>query len=316
MKRPIVSKVSVVMAAYNEQAGLAKTIQSILDQTFSDFEFIIVNDGSTDDSASIIQQFAELDKRIVVIEQANSGLTQALINGCRQAQGKYIARQDAGDFSAKLRLEKQFMQLEADPSIALSSTSTAFSTQDGEVYDEIIKTSQQTDQGLRNLDINTIKGPAHHGSVMFRRDIYLKAGGYRAQFAVAQDLDLWLRMIEFGKHHCIKQVLYNAVTSPSSISSRKREQQIATAKLIIDCAIARQQSGSDRKILQSTQIAQPTKPASRLKQRLNDAAYCYYIASRMHTRSPAASRKYYLKALALNPLKLKAWLKLLRSYTQ
>ena len=96
--------VSVVMSVYNGAKYLRESVESVLSQEGVAFEFIIVNDGSTDDSGIILAEYAARDDRIRIIEQENTGLTRALIRGCDEAQGKYIARQDADDISMPNRL--------------------------------------------------------------------------------------------------------------------------------------------------------------------------------------------------------------------
>src|SRR6266496_3005617 len=99
--------VSVVMSVYNGADHLRETIDSILAQEGVAFELIVVNDGSTDQSAKILEEYASRDKRVRVFQQENQGLTRSLIRGCSEARGKYIARQDAGDVSLTDRLVKQ-----------------------------------------------------------------------------------------------------------------------------------------------------------------------------------------------------------------
>ena len=100
-------QVSVVMAVYNGAAFLTRSIQSILDQTFPDFELIIIDDGSTDETPEILQRFAVSDKRIHILSGSRQGQTRALIHGIKEAKGKYIARQDADDLSLPERLSRQ-----------------------------------------------------------------------------------------------------------------------------------------------------------------------------------------------------------------
>src|SRR5215472_5045758 len=97
-------EVSVVMSVYNNAPDLARTLDSILSQEGVDFEFIVVNDGSSDQSGQILNKYAQRDSRLRIIHQENAGLTRALIRGCDVARGEYIARQDAGDFSLPDRL--------------------------------------------------------------------------------------------------------------------------------------------------------------------------------------------------------------------
>src|SRR6266550_5112154 len=105
-------KISVVMPAYNAGAYIDEAISSILKQTFHDFEFIIINDGSSDDTASILKRYEESDGRIRVFHQENQGMIAALNCGCRLARGEYIARMDADDVSYAHRLEKQLEYIE------------------------------------------------------------------------------------------------------------------------------------------------------------------------------------------------------------
>ena len=100
--------VSVVMSVYNEADGLRRTIDSVLSQEGIDLEFIIVNDGSTDESPDILKEYARNYSHLKILHQDHIGLTKALISGCSAARGKYIARQDAGDISLPGRLQTQF----------------------------------------------------------------------------------------------------------------------------------------------------------------------------------------------------------------
>src|SRR5262245_10874644 len=113
--------VSVVIGTYNDAGCLSAAIDSIRAQTFGDWELIVVNDGSTDGTAALLDRYAAADHRISVILQANAGLTQALIRGCAAARGAYIARQDADDISYPLRLQRQVEALAAKPDVGLVS---------------------------------------------------------------------------------------------------------------------------------------------------------------------------------------------------
>src|SRR5439155_11608891 len=115
-------KISVVMPAYNAGAYLRDAVNSILDQTFRDFEFIIVNDGSSDDTALILQEYEKIDSRVRVFHQENQGMIAALNRGCRMARGKYIARMDADDISFPRRFEKQLEYIERHPQIGMLGT--------------------------------------------------------------------------------------------------------------------------------------------------------------------------------------------------
>src|SRR6516225_9750261 len=100
-------EVSVVMSVYNGASDLAVSVDSILSQEGVEFEFIVVNDGSTDQSGQILNEYAQRDSRLRIIHQENAGLTRALIRGCQAVRGEFIARQDAGDISLPNRLQSQ-----------------------------------------------------------------------------------------------------------------------------------------------------------------------------------------------------------------
>src|SRR5918996_2481069 len=112
-------KVSVVMPAYNAAVYLDEAVTSILNQTFREFEFIVINDGSTDDTVSILDKYEKSDSRIRVYHQENQGMIAALNRGCRLARGKYIARMDADDISLPRRFERQLEFMEGHPQIGI-----------------------------------------------------------------------------------------------------------------------------------------------------------------------------------------------------
>ena len=118
-------KLSIVMAVFNEEETIKESVQSILNQNFKDFELIVVDDGSQDQTITVLNQNFE-DERIRIIEQANLGLTKALIAGCESAEGKYIARHDCGDQSDPARFSKQLKVLDSFDEVSLCSTSTCF----------------------------------------------------------------------------------------------------------------------------------------------------------------------------------------------
>ena len=115
-------KISLIMSVYNGEDYLAEAIESVLNQTFKDFELIVINDCSTDSTGEILNRFAELDKRVKVhTNEVNLRLPSSLNKAISYAQGKYIARMDADDICLPERLEKQYEFMEDNPSVALSS---------------------------------------------------------------------------------------------------------------------------------------------------------------------------------------------------
>ena len=242
--------VSVVTGVYNGGDLLPKAVDSILSQQGVSFEFVIVNDGSTDGTAAILDDYARRDGRVRVIHQENTGLTRALIWGCVTARGQYIARQDADDVSLPGRLARQAAFLDAHPEAVMTACGSRRSGPDGEVLHEVVQHGEELHEGLGRLTLAEVTGPSHHGAVMFRRSAYEAAGGYRAAFRVAQDLDLWLRLAEAGKCLAIPEIYYEGSWRLGAISHLRREEQLRTTEVLLECARARRTIGSDAAVLE------------------------------------------------------------------
>ncbi|MBR0237065.1 MAG: glycosyltransferase [Thermoguttaceae bacterium] len=229
--------ISVIMPVYNSERYLSIAIESILAQTFKNFEFIIVNDGSTDSSLEIIQNYQAKDSRIRIIDQPNQGVTKSLNNAINLAQGKYIARMDADDISMPDRLAKQFQYLEAHPEIAVCGSGALIIDEDGDVIriDRVVCTHE-------NIEKRHLSGKCSmkHPSVIIRADVLRKVNGYNEELPYAQDFDLWLRIGEIGKLENLREPLIKYRRCRDSISSRKkREQWEAACKAIDDASIRR-----------------------------------------------------------------------------
>ena len=301
-------EVSVVMSVYNGAAKVNESIASVLSQDGVDFEFIIVNDGSTDASGRLLEETALADKRIRVLHQENRGLTRALIRGCDAARGKFIARQDCGDVSLPGRLSSELGVMQSQPGVALVSCGARFVGPKGEdLFETVIDGSDATAR-LLTSDIERIRGPAHHGSAFFRRDLYEHLGGYREQFYFAQDLDLWTRMAEKGRHVAIPQVLYAASFELDSISSVRRDQQIAYAKVILECARLRREGLDESPALAKAAAIIADRTAKAPSDR---AAALYFVGACLRNRSDPRAKKYFRDAWRANRLHLKSAIRLL-----
>ena len=184
-------KVSVVMSVYNGEPYLREAIESILNQTFTDFEFLIINDGSTDSSRDIILSYN--DPRIRPIDnEANLGLPVSLNKGIRLAKGEYIARQDADDVSLPERLELQASELDVHSSVGVVGCWWHGIDLDGRIFDKV--TVPTEGQLLLQRMLRDGLNPSPHGSMMMRKEIVHRVGDYDERFWFTQDFDLWLRM--------------------------------------------------------------------------------------------------------------------------
>ena len=215
-------KISVVMSVFNGSDFLKNAVQSILDQTYTDFEFIIIDDGSTDDSVKIIKKFK--DKRIRLITQHNHGLVFSLNKAISLSRGEYIARQDADDISLPKRLEKEIRWISKDSNRGL--VSTYFSLID-------YKTSKPTGVSLvfpaNHIDLRRamyITNPFAHGAALFRKKAILENGGYSSDYGPTEDYDMWRKIAEKWTVGLIPDVLfYYRINNPESISQKSNEKQ-------------------------------------------------------------------------------------------
>jgi glycosyltransferase involved in cell wall biosynthesis len=298
------TQLSVVMCVHNGGPGLQTTLESTLSQQGVDLEFIVVDDGSTDETSAILRDHAVRDDRLRILERKHVGLTRSLIYGCAEANGQFIARKDAGDVSLPGRLSKELAMFRADPNLALISCGTRFLGPNDEFLYVVQKESGEADEALRSPNLLTLRGPSHHGCTMFRREDYLRAGGYRPQFEVAQDLDLWTRLVELGRHEVVQEVLYEAKLASGAISSEMRNQQEATTKIIAECMRSRMITGDDSEQLK--QVACICEEKRRTSRRRSDANFYYFLAACLRRQNPSRSRHYLMAALKRNPLHFRA----------
>jgi GT2 family glycosyltransferase len=186
------SRVSVVLPVYNGERFLTDAVDSILAQTFRDFELIGIDDGSLDGSGEILDRFALADSRVRALRQANAGIIAALNRGLALARGEFIARMDADDVAHPERLARQAAFLDAHPDIAVVGCAVTLIDERGKrIRDvEYPRTPEAVAEFLE------IGAPLAHPAVMMRRDAVLAVGGYREAYRHAEDYDLWLRMAE------------------------------------------------------------------------------------------------------------------------
>ncbi len=224
-------RVSVVMSVYNGERFLRQAVDSILAQTFIDFEFVVVDDGSTDGTAEILKGYA--DPRLHVISQENIGLISSLNRAIKIASAEYIARMDADDISLPRRLEQQLKWLESNPGVAVLGTQAAEIDEAGDMLRR-----HYYPVGGDAIAKALLRGATAlcHGTVMFRRACFEKVGGYRQPFEHAEDYDLWLRMIESYDMENLPSILYLKRLTLGSVSFANFLAQQRGAAYALDCA--------------------------------------------------------------------------------
>ena len=302
--------VSVVIGVHNGGADLEPTLHSVLDQQNVDFEVIVVDDGSSDQTADVLERLAGIHPNLRVFHQTkNVGLTKALILGCLEARGKFIARQDVGDISLPGRMCAQVLFLEKQPSVVLSSCWTRIVGPEQE-YLGANCPSDSPDVATNKL-LGGQAGVTHHGAVMFRADAYHLTGGYRSEFYFAQDLDLWYRLLQFGKLAFLPAVLYEVQITTKALSSRYRNQQIALASIIRQLAYreTRESATEAELLIQASQIRPETCPTFTRNGMVSGE---YWIASMLILQSDPRAARYLIIVIRQRPLFLKAWFGFIR----
>ena len=214
--------ISVILPVYNAEAYVREAVESILAQTFTDFECIIINDGSTDGSGAILRELAARDTRIVLVERPNGGLISALNDGLEMARADLIARMDADDVAMPERFALQHARMVQEPELAVLGSFFNIIDKDGSIirlYDDLPVTPTEARSAVGGFLVA-------HPAVMMRRNAVLKAGGYRKAFSHAEDYDLWLRMIEAGYAIAnLPQPLLNYREHGASVSAVHRTAQ-------------------------------------------------------------------------------------------
>jgi len=220
--------VSVVMSVFNAQNYLADAIESILNQTYKDFEFIIINDGSTDKSLKIIEDYAKKDDRIIFISRENRGLIESLNEGIRISKGKYIARMDADDISLSQRFEKQIGFMENNPDVGILGSSVITFGKD--LKERVWRLETRNDVLKAELLFSSCFA---HPTVLIRKNLIEEYDLYYSHdFIHAEDFELWTRSAEYCKFANLKEpllkyrILSNSVSRKADIDEEQRYEVI------------------------------------------------------------------------------------------
>src|SRR5690606_16290431 len=211
---------SVLLPVYNAEKYVTDSIKSVLDQTFKDFELIIINDGSVDRSLELIKEFR--DDRIVIIDQENRGLAKTLNRGLALSKGKYIARMDADDICMPHRFSEQIKYLEKKSDVGLLGAAVEVIDDNGK---HLWYNPPLIGHDVLTKVMLTLGNPIKHPSVMFRKEIALRCGGYNEDIGkYFEDYMLWHLMSMQCKIDNIPKVLLKYRVTPSSIISTLKGQ--------------------------------------------------------------------------------------------
>ncbi len=283
--------ISVLMPVYNAKRYLREAMQSILDQDFPDYEFIIVDDGSTDRSTQFLHEFAKRDPRIRIITRPNTGIVGALNDGLARCTAPLVARMDADDVALPNRLAKQVAYLNANPACVLVGSRVLLMDSERlpirEWVDEF--THDQIDQAHLHRG-----WPVVHPTVLMRRDAVMKVGGYRQQYATLEDLDLFLRLAEVGQLANLPQVLLHYRQHFTSICHQHSDRQSQIRDAILN-------ETHRRRGLPAQAIVAPPPPRTPAE---SHRLWAWWALNSGHI--PTA-RKHALRALARMPFNPEAW---------
>jgi glycosyltransferase involved in cell wall biosynthesis len=288
--------VSVMMPAYNAARYVAEAVESVLAQTFGDFELLIVDDGSTDRTPAILRRYAARDGRIRLTTRENRGISATRNELLAMARGEFAAVLDADDVALPRRLEAQVAYLRDHPDVVAV----------GSVYEGVDAGGRYLFDPTVSLDDEAMQEEALAGgcpilqsSAMMRREAAVRVGGYREAMAPAEDVDLWLRLGEVGRLANVPEVLAKYRVHDRSISQAQRERQLACARRAAEEACDR------RGIARRPARAEPFRLGSDLASR-HDSLLNYGWGALLRGRRWPALR-LGLQSVRLMPLRAGGW---------
>ncbi len=284
------------MPVYNAERYIEEAIESILAQTFRDFEFVIIDDGSTDGSLGVLERYAKLDKRIRLVSRPNTGMVGALNEGLRLSKGEFIARMDADDISLPGRLVSQVQYLSSNADVVCLSGDYEYMDAKGRSLTFIHLPKEE-----HEIARNALAGcpPLCHGCAMIRRNALIEIGGYDARLWPAEDVDLYLRLGEVGRLANLDEVLLRVRLHGESVGEKRRELQVSKAREAAQTALERR--GTRGRV----EPIEPWRPGEDWESQRRFALRCGWWAFNSGRRRTAII--YGLKAVAKMPLKLDGW---------
>jgi len=286
--------ISVVLPAYNAAEHLSEAIESIRAQSFTDFELIVVDDGSIDATPRLLRDFAGQDKRIRIVSRPNTGIVGALNDGITAARADLIARMDADDIAVGWRFEKQFAYMQKHPECVLLGAQVV-------VIDPYGMALYQSQYPLDHESIDAALmlgkgGTIRHPVAMMRREAIVKSGGYRKQYQWAEDVDLFLRLAEIGRIANLPDVLLQYRQHCGSVNRTRFQQQADLITQVVREAAARR--GVQLPQNWQYEMIVPKPPPDQLKE---------WGWRAIKENKIRVARKHAISVLQMQPLSLDSW---------
>jgi glycosyltransferase involved in cell wall biosynthesis len=296
-------KISVLMPCYNAAAYITDAIRSVLDQTFRDFELLIINDGSTDQTVALVSSFD--DERIVLIGQERQGVAAALNNGLIHARAYYIVRFDADDICLPERLEKQYHFMMSNPDYIIAGSAADYIDDSGNY---IFTHFPQAKSHPEILELDYHICPFIHASVIYKKDTVAKIG-YDVNAHSFEDHLLWLKLKDKGKMHNMAEPLLRVRLNPGSFTMDERKRKRAFHNIKNRALKEEFISPEDGNRLFSIISRQNNS-------RRKEGAYYSLLAKKFlwNNYDPPRSRSNMRKAIRLNEFDIKDYLVLFISY--
>lgn len=283
----MIQLVSVIMSAYNTEMYLAEAIESVLEQTYRDFELIIINDGSTDKTLEIIQDYQAKDDRIKLISHDNIGLAASLNKGLEEAKGELIIRFDADDIMLNHRIEEQVNFMNTHPKIGMSSCHCYFIDENGNTIGKQKYSGYESEKNFKETFQRDHTVLVSHTGFICRKEDILKVGGYRI-LPIAEDKDLFTRMAEQGSVLVVQdKFLMKYRVHGSSVMASELDKQFTSlvASAWVGEAAKQRQDGHEEPNFDDFKEQLTKSP----KWRLRSYAFIYYKAATVSY----AQKKYF-----------------------
>ena len=296
-------KVSICVAQYNRADRIAKSIGSLLAQDFSDFEVIVVNDGSPDDK--VREELEKLScERLTIIHQDNTGFVGAMRKAIDNARGEYIAIHGAGDISLpnRIRTQSDFLDQNQDYSLVSCHYTDVEIDSAGEGKRKLFAL---TSGDVPESDLTYKPTPIGHGEVMYRKSAYSSIGGYRHFFKFAQDKDLWLRLIKTGKFFVIPINLYERglfKTDGIATNHEKLYLQKVLMAFAVQCYEMRETCGKDLLDVYGKQAGLLRKPSKKVSD------FCFLTSLRLYMNDNLEDANTFIERSLMENKNLKNFL--------
>ncbi|SDP92264.1 Glycosyl transferase family 2 [Mucilaginibacter sp. OK268] len=297
-------KITVLMPAYNADKYIADAIGSVLEQSFTDFELLIINDGSTDDTADVINSFT--DPRIVMIYQDNKGVSLALNTGLKYARAPYIARFDADDVCHPERLQLQYDFMINNPDYSIIGSAADYMDMEG----TYLFTS--TPPAINNEDIQQLASsvcPFIHSTVCYKKEVIVKAGGYNEYAYTYEDHFLWVNILNDQKACNFSQPLIKLRLNPESITIDEKWRP----RKFLEIKYATLKS----RVITSDEGSQLTEMGEKqYSHQVKHGSYYALCAKKLLVNNyhPQKARLHVAKAISISPLRLDNYLLYTVSY--